>query len=854
MSDSERYSHPEEDGEEPVLLRSHLDDAATRVGWVVPETATTPAGEPFDAVARKVAFVHDAGKMTTWFQQHIGMRPGQPPERTLSHHSLFGGLIAYYVLDCSGYSDETCLAGFVAVARHHGRLRDTAEYVYERTTWSNNDADNAEQDAIIRQVGNVTDHASDEAEALVRTATDGAGSWTEFATLVESRSLFETIREHVVLPFGVTDELDPEALSNEFYGLVLRLWSTLTLVDKTSAAGTPTAASTYDGRTTPVDTVEAYVESLQNEPSDDERVSSLNDWRAAARRDVLSNLSADIDVATITLPTGLGKTLTGTNAALQLREMTGRDRVVYALPFTSIIDQVGEELMEVFGSDARDGRLLFDHHLADTSVALDDEENDLRTDRQARLETMLGKSWRSSLVLTTFVQLFESLAGPKNMQSMKLPALTNSVVVLDEPQSLPHSWWPLVRRLVRILTEEYDAAVLAMTATQPRLFTKDVPELVEDQQRYFDEIRRVEYVLDGSMERFSTGDALDYETAAAAILKEGSSTLAVCNTIDSAQQLTQAISDATQTVAVGSVHAQALRTDNDVAPSEMAEQVSRREGRPVLHLSTRLRPRDRMVLINTAKQLTERGIPVVVVSTQLIEAGVDISFERVYRDLAPMDSIVQAAGRCNRSFEREQGRVTLWWLAPPSDQTLTPSEAVYEAWGDSLLSLTVEALDDVRDGATAIPEPTLAWDGVRTYYERVAATEPGQEGWADYVDDGKAEQLGGLSLIDQRRAIDVVVCRTDDDRALVREIEMAFDKFAFDRLDSLMDDIGPIQVSIPIYPDSEQEARAIENLRLLLDEETSSTRVLDVDEGRYETYFDPVSGLVLEDSVEARFL
>lgn len=148
----------------------------------------------------------------------------------------------------------------------------------------------------------------------------------------------------------------------------------------------------------------------------------------------------------------------------------------------------------------------------------------------------------------------------------------------------------------------------------------------------------------------------------------------------------------------------------------IAKRMETAEGTPVLHLSTRLRPIDRLKLIETAKELTDRGAPLLTISTQLVEAGVDISFEQVYRDLAPIDSIVQAAGRCNRSFERDEGRVTVWWLDTPEEQTKTPAEAVYNR-GTSLLPVAAETLESVRGDQTTLSETAVARTAVQTYYD-----------------------------------------------------------------------------------------------------------------------------------------
>jgi CRISPR-associated endonuclease Cas3-HD len=821
---------------------------------VVSEKATTPMGKPVTDLVRRLALIHDFGKLTTWFQQHIEMMEGDPRGNP-THHALIGAVLSYYVLERAGYEDEECLAGYVAVAKHHGSLPDVPEYVFDRTNWNKkHPVKNERHEEVIEQVENIDKKAAPLAEEFISEATDGRGSWAEFAARVRERTQFETIKDRVSYS-GYTH--DAYGISEEFYPCVLQAWSALSLADKTSAAGAPKGG--YES-TAPVRSALAeYINGLpKNGETLSDRERRLNDWRDEARVSVLKNVermvTSDERLATLTLPTGMGKTLTGLDTALTLREETDRERIVYALPFTSIIDQVDSEIREIFDTDGRDDLLTVHHHLAETVIELDEED----TDEYAAIEEMLGESWRSGLVLTTYVQLFESLVGPRNTQSMKLPALYDSVIVLDEPQSLPHDWWPLVRRLATILTEEYDATVIAMTATQPQLFG-GVLELVDGPRRYFEEIERVEYVIDDSVVAFPDREhgPIGYDEAGDRIVgsaSDGEDVLSVCNTIDSAQTLTEVVTKRVDAVDVGKVYADLLRDEGEVDGGRLADAVvEKADSVATVHLSTRIRPKDRLVLIGAIKTLTTGTITVVAVTTQLIEAGVDVSFDRVYRDFAPMDSIVQAAGRCNRSFERDSGTVTVWWLDKPEEKNMTPGEAVYNEWGDSLLSVTSQVLDSkgVNKHSTS-PEFTIAWDCIREYY-RVLRSERrvGKESYVDLLNDGEFEQAGRLSLIDQRLAFEVVVCRTDRDRERIIDIKDAWSDFKFDTVRTLIEETKSAQVSIPVYRADSKEAEKIGGLDQVHDE--TDLRWLDTRD--HLDYFDKTTGLVVPDStVEGRFL
>lgn len=871
-----RYSHPPEGAHDGVLLRDHLEDVAQRVGYVVPDDARTANDDPIRDIVETLAYVHDFGKATTYFQEYL-LNGVDPDDSYCRYHAPLGAFAAYYALEAKGYDAETCLAGFVAVAKHHGRLPDVAEYVYERThrresIATEQDAEK-QQTAVAKQINDINDHVLEFAGNVFDAATDGDGSWEEFCHRFAG-NLLEDIKATVATE-GHSEGIDRESLSDSCYALVLEFWSSLVLADKTSAAAAATdtepSAATYEGVQPTADSLDDHVRSLEEQASadpDGTRAERLNHYRSEARTDVLENAASFADdgggVATLTLPTGMGKTLSGLSAAMEIRDRRDGDRVVYALPFTSIIDQVVDELEDIYEVDTTGRLLTAHHHLSETTIRDEDaEDNDDAqaddADRNDDVAGMLGESWRAGLTVTTFVQLFESLAGPSNKQSMKLPALRNSVVVLDEPQSLPLDWWKLVPRLVALLTERYGATVIAMTATQPQLFD-DATELVDDPETYFDATERVTYELDPSAERYlddQTGPK-GYDDAAATLLEsavDDESVLAVCNTIDSARTITDRVTDRLpESTDVAEVYAEELEHAGDVEdvdPRCVAERVADAGDRSVLHLSTRLRPCDRLRLIETAKALTQRDQKLLTISTQLVEAGVDISFDRVYRDLAPIDSIVQAAGRCNRSFERDRGRVVVWWLETPAEQEKTPAEAVYNR-GTKLLPTTAKTLDAVRSGAT-ISETTVARNAVSRYYDRLHdEKDVGADAYPTYVDEANGHKLAELSLIDKQLAIDVIVCRTAADRRKVNEIRDALNRYDFDAVDSLMRELRPKQISVPVYRSGSEEAQKLAELDTVHGE--SDIRWVDTTKPHYNGFFDETTGFVVPDSTAERRL
>jgi len=873
MSTTERFSHPGTGEADPVPLLAHLEDVAERIVRLVPVQAQTPSETSLVEIGRRIAWMHDFGKLTRAFQEKIGLQAANVEDP--DHHAPLGALASHHVLEALDYEASEQLAGFLAVARHHGRLPNVAEFLASRVSKSSGRGSSYREDARI-QVEDIDEHVPDLADRLLTRASDDATDWSTFRDRVLDGSIQQAISDHAsssATRFGNLGDsagLDTEDL----YQLTYPLWSALTLADKTSAASVPKEA--YRPDVPAEESIVDHVDSLQAEASTaSESVQAINGLRDNARREVIEQATGfarmDDNVATLTLPTGLGKTLTGLQAALRVRDEKQAlgdqpGRVVYALPYTSIVDQVASEAREVFDADPTGRLLTIHHHLAETRHGIEDADD---TDERARLEELLGETWRSGLVVTTFVQLFESLVGSSNTQAMKLASLHDAVIVLDEPQVLQHDWWLLVRRLSQVLGDRFNADVIAMTATQPRLFTHEdvqAPELVPDPDDYFRALNRVSFRLHPSAESHleNAGNPLGYDAAAREVALEveaGSSSLAVCNTIDAARNLAARLRDAVDTFNVQQAYARTLpfRESEEKALDRLAARIADEAGNqdrvPVLQLTTRNRPRDRRCLIGLAKRLLADEVPLALVSTQLVEAGVDVSFDTVFRDLAPMDSIVQAAGRCNRSAGGDTGTVTVWWLEAPEDQDSTPAEAVYARFGENLLAHTARALEAVRDDEDEpLSEPCVTRDSVRAYYESLDTANPGDRSMVDDLENARFEELADRSLINQPGSVEIVVVRTEPERLLCENVRECFDEEAYDDARSLVRELRDLQVSVPVYESDSREAAKLSKLEPLHQE--TDLKLIDLSGGGSVDYVDAVTGgvIVPDTSVEARFL
>lgn len=327
----------------------------------------------------------------------------------------------------------------------------------------------------------------------------------------------------------------------------------------------------------------------------------------------------------LTVPTGGGKTLSSLRFALHHAEKHDMERIFYIIPFTSIIDQNAEKAREVLEDQTEQGiygnRIVLEHH----SNLTPEEEN--------TRQKLLAENWDAPVVFTTMVQFLETLFGYGTRSARRMHQLANAVLIFDEIQTLPLNCVHLFNGAIRFLIQCCGSTVVLCTATQPLLdqvkpeqrALQITPEqqMVSDVRKLFKELKRVDVY-----DRRKIGGWTEQEIAELARqeLHETGSVLIVVNTKKSAINLFQ--------------------------------QLQNYPKAHVFHLSTNMCPAHRMDILNQIRKCLSNKESVICVSTQLIEAGVDIDFGSVIRYLAGLDSIAQAAGRCNRNGIRAKpGRV-----------------------------------------------------------------------------------------------------------------------------------------------------------------------------------------------------
>jgi CRISPR-associated endonuclease/helicase Cas3 len=296
---------------------------------------------------------------------------------------------------------------------------------------------------------------------------------------------------------------------------------------------------------------------------------------------------------TLNVPTGGGKTLSSMAFALDHAVKHGKERIIYVIPYTSIIEQTAIIMADIFGA----GNII-EHH------------SNFDSEKETQRNRLASENWDAPIIVTTNVQFFESLYAAKPGRCRKLHNIVNSVVILDEAQLIPPKLLDPCVNVINHLTRHYGVTMVLSTATQPALPKLDKPfEIINNPASLYHQLKRTDVVFPLDLKTRKTWE-------------------------DMVERLTK--------------HEQVLCVVNT---RRDCHDLFRLMPKDTIHLSALMCGEHRSEIIHKIKQNLALGTPIRVISTQLVEAGVDIDFPVVYRAIAGLDSIAQAAGRCNREGE-----------------------------------------------------------------------------------------------------------------------------------------------------------------------------------------------------------
>lgn len=554
---------------------------------------------------------HDVGKATSYFQTYL--RGGTAPLE-LKRHAEMGALWLLQFLHEHGFpvgdvSPVEVALAFLFVRRHHGRLDDLRDSL----TIDKQGVEQFQRQLAAMDLASVREWLTGQLRVPVSTPSIDPALFTELRV----KSKLELQRRND----------DVEAMV--CFQSTLRWFGFLIESDRDSAAGL--AASYFDR---PPQLGSKHLHQFR---AAGDFGSQANELVTRARELVfhsaVNSIAHDVrtngQLWTLSAPTGAGKTLAALGWALKRREDRvaaglGNCPIVYALPFTSIIDQNVAVVRRLFGESVVDESVLAIHH----HVA---EPGEIARSGEESLARSWVEGWRADIVCTTFVQVVNALFHGTTADARRMANLAGSILILDEVQAFPAELWPVLRCALRSLSKHFATDVLLVTATQPALFSEaerteigpgTLPVGIGEAFDRFD--------LSIDLSSPFSLDSLKERIADECMRGQRRSCLVIVNTVQEAFDLFALLAD------IAAFHDFAL-----------------------FHLSTNLRPKDRQRILAEVRECDKLKV---LVSTQVVEAGVDLSFDLVFRALAPMDAIVQAAGRCNRHGIGQRGLVYVFDL------------------------------------------------------------------------------------------------------------------------------------------------------------------------------------------------
>ena len=468
---------------------------------------------------------------------------------------------------------------------------------------------------------------------------------------------------------------------------------------------------------------------LQKKLVEGHSTEAINSLRTKARNETAKRYDAPVGFFSLQLPTGLGKTLISMYWALLHARHHKLKRIIIVLPFINIIDQTSKILKDVFGDD-----VVLEHH---SGIIEEDKDNDKYDENAVGTGSDLSKrlaceKWDVPIIVTTSVQFFESLFSNRPFKCRKNHNIAESVVIFDEVQTLPKQYAEPIVVMLKNIVELARTSFLFCTATQPAFQKREgfegidtIQPLITKPQKYFKATQRVNYKLMKNLNEVS------FDLLTDALSKETGSFLVIANTKAVTRELYQFISKS-------GTHEQ------------------------YYHLSTAMCPHHRKKTIDNiiADLHPKSGKRIAVFSTQLVEAGVDLDFPCVYRAVAPMDAVIQAAGRCNRNGVLRKGRVVLFNL----EQQKMPDKT-YKACADLALRM-------IKDD----PELLHKADSFEQYYEALSLfVDTDRYSITDNREKGNFKTVAeNFRLIDSPTVSLFIKDYSEESKSLLKEIENSF--------------------------------------------------------------------------------
>ena len=517
-----------------------------------------------DELDRQVKLYHDIAKLKNNFQIYIRDASNDKLDK---NHSL---LSAYFFLLNSKFDEILTLFGFLAIVSHHGNVVNLMTLAREANKFFKNQKELEQWDEVASAAKNIKIYSG------LSTKKD------EFLDRAKK------LRQYLVL-----SQYRHKFTYEDFINFK-SLYSNLIYSDKFEAIF---SIPKQESKDIPIDVLESDIKNLPP-----------NKKRDKFRKFVLNNFDENYKLFTLTAPTGYGKTLTALNFALKFN----KSRIIYALPFTSIIDQTYDIVAKIYKNS--DILVSKAHHK--TTIG---EENLTKEDRYSKIKFLM-ESFSGEINVTTLYQLIFALFGNKNKDNVKFNQLKNSVVIIDEAQAIPYNFRKDFILLCEIISQRLGTIFIFMSATMPVIKSENFKEI--SNLDYF--AKQDRYVI--KWLHIGGEDELLEKICEAASDKN---TLVVVNTIKKAQELFTKLRDKFSCFCLNGY----MYDDHKRATIEAVR-----------------------CAVNKSK-VDPLASKILLISTQSIEAGVDLDFDVGFREVSPISSIIQTAGRVNRHFGATRGEL-----------------------------------------------------------------------------------------------------------------------------------------------------------------------------------------------------
>lgn len=570
----EYIGHTSDDGRKQLLL-DHLNGTS--------KLCRENANEFWADIAKFVGQIHDIGKYTSGFQKRIN-----GAENIRVEHAICGAKeVAKAPPKSYVPMIEYCVAG------HHSGLPDGGTKV-------DGEEDSTLHGRMKRKTG---DYSAYENEVKLEYPKDNL------------RELFDVSNQREII---------------ERYSFFTRyLFSCLTDADfiDTERFVTPNTDRGMDG-----DFQKAY-EKVCEKLNSFKIETKLQESRSIIQEQVYKSVESNANVYTLNMPTGSGKTLCSIRAALKTAIENKKKRIIYVIPYVSIIEQTAKVFEDIFG----DVLPVLQHH---SNYDFDDDKNEDENEITSEKLKRSCENWDAKLIVTTNIQFFESLYHYKGRRLRKLHNLADSVIIFDEIHMLPIDYIQPCLRAIGYVTKYLNSTAILMSATMPN-YDKFM-------ERYMSGVKIENAVKDTSL--FNVFDKCRYEYI-------GKCELA--SLAEKAQEYDNAL----------------IIVNKRKTARELYDICSGNK----YHLSTYMTPLHRSEIIAKIKEDIKNGINTTVISTSLIEAGVDLDFKAVFREIAGIDNILQSGGRCNREGKMDMGDVFVFETDGGNYQTKKKSDIIIRA-------------------------------------------------------------------------------------------------------------------------------------------------------------------------------